>query len=96
MLKQLFSFNGRIGRFEYRTTFILYFFNNWLFILVDEQQHAGLFAFILALLILPFSWILLAQGAKRCHDFGVNGWYQIIPFYFLIMLFRKGKDPNTF
>ncbi len=32
-------------------------------------------------------WSLFAQSAKRCHDRGNTGWFQIIPFYGLWMLF---------
>lgn len=42
-------------------------------------------------------WFLLAQGAKRCHDLGHSGWFQIIPFYVLAMLFCEGqKDENDY
>ncbi|HEY9187886.1 MAG TPA: DUF805 domain-containing protein [Ignavibacteria bacterium] len=43
------------------------------------------------LLSIPAIWFLLSQGAKRCHDIGNNGWYQIIPFYFLWMLFADSE-----
>jgi uncharacterized membrane protein YhaH (DUF805 family) len=33
---------------------------------------------------------MLAQGAKRCHDRGNSGIWQIIPFYGLWMLFADG------
>ncbi len=42
-------------------------------------------------------WLLLAQGSKRCHDMGISGWWQIIPFYFVTMLFLGGdKKANEY
>jgi uncharacterized membrane protein YhaH (DUF805 family) len=42
-------------------------------------------------------WFLWAQGAKRCHDIGNSGWYQIIPFYVFWMLFANGqKETNQY
>lgn len=49
-------------------------------------------ALLIILTIVPAYWFLWAQGAKRCHDRGNSGWYQIIPFYFLIMLFGGSAD----
>jgi uncharacterized membrane protein YhaH (DUF805 family)/uncharacterized protein YfcZ (UPF0381/DUF406 family) len=47
------------------------------------------------LILPPMWWFLLAQGAKRCHDRNNSGWYQIIPFYFLWMLFAKGDSSGN-
>jgi len=35
-------------------------------------------------------WQFLEYGAKRCHDLGNSGFYQLIPFYGLFMLFQEG------
>ena len=46
----------------------------------------------MGLAIIPMLWFLWAQGAKRCHDMDKNGWFQIIPFYVLWMIFIEGDS----
>ena len=84
MFKALFSFNGRIGRAEYAITFACYIF---VIVLVNTMVETMP---LLVLFLFPMIWILWAQGAKRCHDQGKNGWYQIIPLYFIALLFIEG------
>ena len=48
-------------------------------------------AWLVGLLYIPSLWLFWAQGAKRCHDRGNSGWYQLIPFYFFVMLFGEGE-----
>jgi uncharacterized membrane protein YhaH (DUF805 family) len=86
MFKAPFSFNGRIQRIEYALTFLVYFIALIMVSALAEMQP------ILGLVIIPVLWFLWAQGAKRCHDLGHNGWYQIIPFYFFALLFSKGDS----
>lgn len=39
----------------------------------------------------------MAVGAKRCHDLGHSGWFQMIPFYSFVMLFGAGdSDGNEY
>jgi uncharacterized membrane protein YhaH (DUF805 family) len=59
--------------------------------LLEADEISGGFALIWLLLYIPMIWIMLAQGAKRCHDRGNSGWFQIIPFYYIIMLFGDGE-----
>ena len=44
--------------------------------------------------ILLTIWLLM-QGAKRCHDRGNSGWFQIIPGYILWMVFAPGDDGDN-
>lgn len=87
MFSSPFSFEGRIRRTEYGISFIIYIFYYTLINAIFNSSSILFIAFI------PDFWFLWAQGAKRCHDRGNSGWYQIIPFYFLWMLFAEG-DAN--
>ncbi len=87
-----FSFNGRIRRLEFGLSYIVYYV---LYSLMMTSMNFDLSVFvyiILLLLCIPLGWFILAQGAKRCHDRGNSGWYQIIPFYIFVMLFGDGDD----
>ena len=83
---ELFSFEGRIRRRDY-----------WL-ISFGVGMASGLAAAIsesapvlYLLILIPLCWINLATGAKRCHDLGHSGWWQIIPFYPIWMAFQEGE-----
>ena len=90
MFKKTFSFDGRIRRTEYGLSLIFYFITVSLVNVVVEQSHGDGKIFILA--YIPALWFLWAQGAKRCHDIDKSGWFQIIPFYVLWMIFIEGDS----
>lgn len=96
MFKRPFSFHGRIRRLEYGLS-VLFFY-----------LYAIVAGFVLGLItngdfseatvyvcLIPGYWFLWAQGAKRCHDRNNTGWYQIIPFYALWMLFADGDEGEN-
>ncbi len=100
MFSHPFSFHGRIRRLEYGLSVIIYYAYYFLIsilsriLLYNNLEVAGTLAL---LTIIPLCWFLLAQGAKRCHDRGNSGWYQLIPFYGLWMLFGDGdKCENDY
>lgn len=97
MFKAPFSFNGRIRRTEYGLSVLLYMVVAIVMqfaILSSAQSSAGGGAgasLLFLILIIPLVYFMFAQGAKRCHDLGHSGWFQLIPFYGLWMLFADSK-----
>ncbi len=90
MFKNPFSFEGRIRRTEYGLSIIImyaYVFGVGRFIRFAELSEG-----IMVVLLIPAYWFILAQGAKRCHDRGNSGWYQILPLYGLWMLFADSDN----
>ena len=92
MFKNPFSFDGRIRRLEYGLSMIIYIFVYFTILGLtgfglSSGSAAGMLPF---LLIIPLIWFVWAQGAKRCHDVGRSGWWQLIPFYFFVLLFQDG------
>ncbi len=97
---KLFSFEGRIRRRDY-------WLYNFGFGLISAFINLFTFESIVEVILffaiaIPFSWAYYAVGAKRCHDCGYNGWWQIVPFFPLILAFKPGmsgeneygKDPK--
>jgi len=89
MFQNPFSFDGRIRRTEYGISFIIYVVAA---VIVNAIMQAGGGAAIIGLAYIPMLWFFWAQGAKRCHDRGNSGWYQIIPFYAFWMLFADSDS----
>lgn len=94
MFSNPFSFEGRIRRLEYGLSYL------------SVYPYAFLAGLVLGIIgidsdvmiyicMIPAYWFVWAQGAKRCHDLGNSGWYQLIPFYFIWLLFREGDAGDN-
>lgn len=95
MFKCPFSFNGRIRRTEYCLSMIIYMI--WYFVIcsmMTTTEPSEVVSLFLIISYIPMIWFLWAQNAKRCHDRGNSGWFQLIPFYFLVLLFG-GSDEGS-
>ena len=91
MFTAMFSFEGRVRRFEYGFSAISYYIISFIVLEITTEIPAA------GLVMIPVIWFILAQGAKRCHDRCNSGWYQIIPFYIFWMLFAEGdKGLNEY
>ncbi|WMI64451.1 DUF805 domain-containing protein [Aestuariibaculum sp. YM273] len=97
MFKNVFSSEGRIRRLEYGLSYLVYSILTFIAqftLLYFEIDNAELLSYIV---IIPAFIVLCIQGAKRCHDRGNSGWYQLIPFYSLWMLFGDSDyGPNEY
>lgn len=89
MFKNPFSFEGRIRRSEYGITLIINAIASQIILAIIRASNGD--AAILALAFIPMALFGWAQGAKRCHDIGNSGWWQLIPFYSLWMIFQDGQ-----
>jgi len=92
MFKKPFSFEGRVSRPEYvagQTIAAIIYAPFIITLMMRQGSSPGIFIWVpLVCICLMFSF---AQGAKRCHDLGKSGWWQLNPFYYLWMLFGDGE-----
>ncbi len=72
-------FSGRATRKEFWTLYLFYIVTNFAAGFLGSSIIENL---VTLGLITP----LIACGARRMHDVGKSGWYQLIPFYNLYLL----------
>jgi uncharacterized membrane protein YhaH (DUF805 family) len=94
MFRDPFSFYGRIRRTEFALTQVFYMIIHFFVLILQANNTFG--SWIEIALLLPI-YQLISQGAKRCHDLGKSGWWQLIPFYAILMFFATGDfGPNEY
>ena len=93
MFKSPFSFEGRIRRTEFGLSYLLCIIIIGL--MGSMLADLGSAYSIVFLGFIPLTWFQWAQGAKRCHDLGNSGFFQLIPFYFLWMMFEDGEPKRN-
>lgn len=84
MFRKPFQFEGRITRTEYAFSYLLFLIVPFLVFMLFGGMN---FQLSLAIGI----WFMFAQGAKRCHDCGISGWWILVPFYGVWILFSEGS-----
>lgn len=97
MFKNPFSFDGRIRRTEYGLSIIIsttisVILSTISIAALGGNDEANAVSFLLGI---PHLWFIWSAGAKRCHDLGNSGWWQLIPFYGLWLLFQDGQPGEN-
>lgn len=100
-----FTFKGRIGRLHFflcgliasvALYIALFSFGLCLGMQGLDFETMGLCGKLLYLYILFLGYyVIFSQGARRCHDLGHSGFYQLIPLYGLWMLFEGGEHKDN-
>lgn len=108
MFRNPFSFDGRIRRTEYGISFILFVIVGAIVkaivvaVIMGSGYNSGYSSdnyssgqLLTFLFYIPLLWFLWAQGSKRCHDADMSGWWQLIPFMPLVLIFIDGTKGNN-
>lgn len=98
IFERAFSFKGRIKRAEFAMSYVItWIVGGIISMSVDEPEYVTMQDVIIVwLLLILVYWFYFAQRVKRCHDLGYSGWWQLIPFSFLILLFKKSDGDNRY
>ena len=94
MFTNIWGSEGRIRRTEYGLSLIIFYSFIFIFsyFIMTLKLDPTTSQSIIVLANGAAYFFVLFQGAKRCHDRGNSGWFQIIPGYVLWMLFAPGES----
>ena len=93
---QYFDFKGRTKTKDFWMFLVIFIILNAVLSIIDRVLASVLhFAILSPLFQLAMLCPLLGIGARRMHDIGKSGWFQIIPFYNLYLWAQAGqKEAN--
>ncbi len=100
-MDNLLAFEGRMRRKDYWLSAVITPIVAVILIVLIAGV-AQVLSKVLAILIAVVLMIMLivhevAENTKRCHDLGLSGWFQLIPLFGLVLLFKSGDiGPNKF
>ena len=96
MFKNMFLFKGRARRTEFWIAYALYIVCIFLFAaMLEAFEDSGFVVFLGFMLFLGGFWFILSEGTRRCHDLGHSGFWMLIPYYVLWMLFQNSKTGSN-
>ena len=92
----IFSFKGRAKRGElWAVTFSLAILGKLGGLIPDDAYESLFLDIVILVLAIIMIWAGLATNTRRCHDLGHNGFWQLIPFYWIWMAFVEGQSGEN-
>ena len=90
-LRRFVDFKGRSDRKQY-LSFLLFYILVDLFINLANPNGTTINAVIMGALIVP----LIAVEIRRSHDVGKSGWWILVPFYSIYLMFKESipEEPT--
>mgnify|MGYP003352526186 FL=1 len=88
-LRRFVDFKGRSNRLQY-VSFLLFYILVDLFLTLVNPNSVTINQFVMAMLFVP----LIAVEIRRSHDVGRSGWWILVPFYSLYLMFAKTKPEE--
>lgn len=90
---QYFDFKGRTKMMDFWMFLVVYILLDVVLSIVDGILASLLgFAILSTLFQLAILLPLLGIGARRMHDIGKSGWFQVIPLYNLYLWAQPGQN----
>ena len=98
MFKNAFLFKGRARRTEFCIAYAIYMVCMFIMAgLMGASDDFGILGVLGIIIMLGSTYFFLSEGTRRCHDLGHSGFWLLIPYYILWMLFQDGKvGPNEY
>ena len=90
-LRRFSDFKGRSNKLQYNS-FLLFYIIVDFFINFVNPKMTTLNSVIMAALVVP----LIAVEIRRSHDIGKSGWWILVPFYSLYLMFKNSvpEEPT--
>jgi uncharacterized membrane protein YhaH (DUF805 family) len=88
-LRRFNDFKGKSTRLQYNS-FLLFFILVDFFINFINPNLSTINLIIIIILFVP----LIACQIRRSHDVGKSGWWILVPFYNLYLIFKKSVPEN--
>lgn len=76
---------GRARRWEYIPVSVTIFFLSAFCLGMMAQFRVFLAVYVL------LGIVMIVENARRLHDVGYSGWWQLIPFYMVLVAFYRGQ-----
>ena len=91
-LRRFVDFKGRSNKLQFNS-FLLFYILIDLFINLTNPHGLTINNIIMAALTVP----LIAVEIRRSHDVGKSGWWILVPFYSIYLMFKNTvpEEPET-